>query len=238
MCTVSYLPVRDGFILTSNRDESIDRQSFLPEIHEYKDNKLFYPRDKQVDGSWICISQKRSLCLLNGGFEKHHRKEQYRKSRGIVLKDAAVAPGIDSFVSDNFDQIEPFTIIWVEHFQGFAYEIVWNESALHVQNLDANKNAFWSSSTLYDAEWRGKRKNWFQNEFEDRNNLNPDDIFKFHEFGGENNEFNGLIMSRNGGELRTISISQVVMKNNELTFRYKDLIEGKTIFTRLNEILL
>jgi uncharacterized protein with NRDE domain len=228
MCTVSYLPnSNQSFYLTSNRDELTDRQSDSPKIYSYKDKQIVFPKDKRVFGSWIAFSKTRAICLLNGGFESHNRKNEYRMSRGIVVLDALVQNEIIDF-EYNYDlsDIEPFTMVWVDLNPVQLFELVWDGANLHKKQLDVNKAHFWSSSTLYNSDWRAKRKQWFTKWIQN-NEIDADAIRNFHLNGGEKDEANGFIMSRNKGELKTISVTQV-LKKEELIMRHVDLIENKT----------
>ena len=87
MCTVSYVPAKAGFILTSNRDEHISRGiARYHDLYQMDDTILAYPVDAKAGGTWfICNGQGDTGVLLNGAFEKHLPDPPYRKSRGAVL---------------------------------------------------------------------------------------------------------------------------------------------------------
>jgi uncharacterized protein with NRDE domain len=113
MCSVSYLPNPEcGFILTSNRDESIHRQALQPQKYIYRDTEIVFPKDSQVLGSWIACSEHIAVCLLNGAEEAHVHQPPYRKSRGGVLLDLLVEKNIHDFHENyNLIDIEPFLLI-------------------------------------------------------------------------------------------------------------------------------
>jgi hypothetical protein len=74
MCTVTFVPVKNGFIFTSNRDEKINRPTISPKIYEDFNFKLMYPKDEKAGGTWI-VSKNDGTCivLLNGaGSEPTH----------------------------------------------------------------------------------------------------------------------------------------------------------------------
>ena len=75
MCTVTYLPLEnEGFILTSNRDESHIRKTIPPKKYVENGVELAYPKEQLAGGTWIGASTKnRLVCLLNGAFKKHVR---------------------------------------------------------------------------------------------------------------------------------------------------------------------
>ncbi len=118
MCTVTYLPLQDnGFILTSNRDETILRKSALPPAKYTIHNKcVVFPKDQQANGTWIATSPRSyTLCLLNGAFEKHTPNTSYKKSRGLALLDFFHYANANDFIDKyDFKGIEPFTMLIIK----------------------------------------------------------------------------------------------------------------------------
>jgi len=82
MCTVTYLPLKKGFILTSNRDERLLRKpSTVPQIQLINKVAVLFPRDMEANGTWMATAQNgRSVCLLNGAFEPHHHNPLTEKA--------------------------------------------------------------------------------------------------------------------------------------------------------------
>ncbi len=114
MCTVSFLPNKDGgFVFTSNRDEAVSRKTSPPEIYNYNGVKVLCPKDDLAGGTWIGVSSKsRLVCLLNGGFVKHERKNNYRHSRGKIVIDFLVVGDYKKVLNSyDLNDIEPFTLI-------------------------------------------------------------------------------------------------------------------------------
>ena len=136
MCTLTFFPTHNnGFILTSNRDESPRRETKPPDFYMEEGTRLLYPRDMQAGGTWIGVSAKqRVVCLLNGGFTAHEREAEYRMSRGIIVKDLLLAedplPTIDKY---DFHGIEPFTVVVVDWNESLRiFELVWDLSLIHI----------------------------------------------------------------------------------------------------------
>src|SRR4051812_22764348 len=73
MCTVTYLPLKEGFIITSNRDERLVRKpADAPQIISGLNTRILFPRDGEAGGTWIATSENnRTVCLLNGAFVPH-----------------------------------------------------------------------------------------------------------------------------------------------------------------------
>ena len=173
MCTVTYLPLRnEGFVLTSNRDESPMRITFHPEKYLENDIELIYPKDELAEGTWIgCSDKKRLVCLLNGGFEKHQRNVYYKMSRGVVVKNILSVKNPIEYIDEfDFINIEPFTIVLVEWRTSLnLYELIWDGKVKHLKKL-TQKPRIWSSSMLYDPKMKSDRQDWFN----DWLAINPD----------------------------------------------------------------
>ncbi len=229
MCTVSYLPENNtGFILTSNRDESVNRSAELPEFHSVNGNKLLFPKDAITPGSWIVASLDVSVCLLNGGFEAHTHRPPYRKSRGLVCLDLACLTTSEQFLMYDLTDIEPFTALRIEHNRRKLFQFVWDGKVLDFRELDSGKPHFWSSSTLYSESWRNKRKSWFSDFLSEHSIPSKELVFDFHRNGGDADKENGFIMSRKLGILKTISITQIHFSNLPV-MKHLDLLKGREV---------
>jgi hypothetical protein len=227
MCTVTFVPksVTD-FILTSNRDEAPARNTIAPQVYSIENIDLLFPKDEVAGGTWIGLSEReRMICLLNGGFTAHDRKDRYRMSRGIIVTDLLVAEDALSEIENyDFNDIEPFTIImvnWKDQLR--LHELVWDGIDSHLKEKSLAPH-IWSSSLLYSEEEKHKRNQWYtQFLFE---NLNPSDVelLNFHKTAGDGNKHSDVIMDR--GFVKTKSITQI-SKNKTITFRYEDLQTSK-----------
>ncbi|HAD11338.1 MAG TPA: hypothetical protein DCF33_02760, partial [Saprospirales bacterium] len=111
MCTVTYLPLSNGFILTHNRDEAPARSP--KSIVREGSPAILFPRDTHAGGTWIACSQSgRTACLLNGAFVLHRRQPPYRRSRGLLLLDFFDWKNADDFFAEyDLHNIEPFTFL-------------------------------------------------------------------------------------------------------------------------------
>ncbi|MBU3822057.1 NRDE family protein [Flavobacteriaceae bacterium XHP0103] len=234
MCTVTIIPKgKNGFVLTSNRDEDPSRQSLNPDFYLAEGVKLLYPKDEMSGGTWVGISEKnRCVCILNGGFEKHERKPSYRKSRGVVAKDFLIADAIEtSLETYNLNAIEPFTMLVVDWNDVLRlFELVWDGEKKHIKELSLEAE-IWSSSTLYSDPMKKKRKQWFET-FKKDNELTVDSLLRFHKSAGENNDDYGVIMDR--GFVKTTSITQVIKADDAIEMHYENLQNNQKASTVFN----
>ena len=229
MCTVTYLPLKnEGFILTSNRDESPMRKTIPPQKYMENGVEMTYPKDELAGGTWIGLSDKnRLVCLLNGGFEKHQRGSYYRMSRGVVVKNIlSVDNPVDYISSFDFYEIEPFTIVLVDWNRDLImYELVWDGKEKHFQKLPQEPK-IWSASSLYDAQMKSDRKEWFQEWLKDHSEFIQEDILEFHQNTDRGTVATALKMKRPFVE--TVSVTSVKKHEENLTLKYYDLA-AKTI---------
>ncbi len=225
MCGLTYIPDlkdKENFVLTFSRDESPLRQvSDFVLVQEGKKSCL-YPKDPKGGGSWIVVSnEKRVACLLNGAFVKHEHRPPYKISRGLMLLQLMQQyPSLLDFVATyDFEGIEPFTLVSWEN--GRLYELRWDEKQLYPQELDPQKYYIWSSATLYSPEIQKMRQSWFEEWIGNRRKNFPQGVFQFHHEGGIGDPEIDMLMSRAGGKVQTISITQVVLPRYEPQFLVK-----------------
>ena len=234
MCTVTIIPkAENNFVLTSNRDEAPNRISLAPDFYQVENTKLLFPKDELSGGTWIGVSEKnRLVCVLNGAFECHIRKAEYRKSRGVVAKDFMVSKNVITTIETySLLDIEPFTMViadWNSTLQ--FYELVWDGNHKHISELPLEPK-IWSSSTLYNPTMKKERLQWFES-FKAKNNLSAQSLLKFHKEAGNGNEYYGVVMNR--GFVKTTSITQVEKQNDAIDMRYEGLqnkiVSNKTFF--------
>ncbi len=233
MCTVTYIPINnEQFIFTSNRDESPMRKTIAPARYVEDGVKMIYPKDELAGGTWIGISEKdRLVCLLNGGFEKHKRNSYYRMSRGVVVKKLLqVADPVTTIRDFDFENIEPFTIVLVDWKDKLsAYELVWDGVSKHFNALE-NTPKIWSSSTLYDANMKKERVQWFDEWLLDHS-LEQEEILNFHQDTDKGTERTSLKMKRPFVE--TVSITSIKKVKEQIDLTYLDFINQKETFLEI-----
>jgi uncharacterized protein with NRDE domain len=230
MCTVTYLPAEKGsYFLTSNRDEKIIRPSaFFPDLYFHEQEKLLYPKDPQAGGTWIATNKKgRTVCLLNGAFQKHAAASSYRKSRGLVLLDSFLANDLDTFCRYyDFSNIEPFTLLNATGEK--LEEIRWDGQEMHYKNLDHQSAFIWSSVTLYNEETVMKRQRWFETWLQTKAETSVEEIRHFHRFAGEGSPDNDVVINRDNFMI-TQSITSVEKNQEGIKMIYEDLFQGTIV---------
>ena len=234
MCTVSFLPLENNdFILTSNRDETPLRKTIAPDFYTEDNAALLYPKDAFAGGTWIGTSnQKRVICLLNGAFEKHQRKEFYRKSRGIIVTELlAVEDAVSEIQQTNFIDIEPFTLVLIDFKNELKiFELVWDGQNKHFQQLEHTPK-IWSSATLYNEDMKLERQAWFADWLQENKVFSKNKILSFHKDSSKGTKETAVKMKRTFVE--TVSITSIIKNKSVLLMNYFDLLNDTFTETQM-----
>jgi len=228
MCTVTYLPLeKEGFILTSTRDEKSIRQAALhPKQYKAEDIKVIYPKDPDASGTWVASSLNYSLCLLNGGLIRHVSNPPYRMSRGHIILDFFKFGNPESFRKKyDFKGIEPFTLLIIGYKGRSLDEIRWDGKQIHHKEFNPELPGIWSSVTLYSDEIISLRQNWFHEWLLTNPGFNIINALDFHKKGGMGDPDNDIFMKRDN--VRTVSITSISKSRSLWEIYYEDMLSGK-----------
>ena len=228
MCTLTYIPTNEGFVLTSNRDEHESRgeTQFVTQEDE-KGNVLYFSKDPKAGGTWIAVSNNGTITvLLNGADTKHKYKPPYERSRGLVLLDSFEYKSFVEFVdSTSFEGVEPFTMLNFNAVRKNVLGVQWNGVTKHGKKFLTDKPLIWSSAQLYTPLVVKDREDWFKGWLQKGSTLSSD-VLNFHLFGGKGSAANNFNMKRENG-LKTVSVSQVIVNLEGISFLHKNLLTGK-----------
>lgn len=230
MCTVSYIPQNNDFILTSSRDESVNRPTSTPKKRRLNKESLIYPKDSKSGGTWIASSKSRILCLLNGKIHKTVNALT-KISRGQILLDNFKFLNTKDFLKQiPLKYVEPFILLQVDfakktHIQEFN----WNGEKLTVRSLDDTIPHLWTSTSLYSNEVKQKRHDLLLDWETKNQGNNPID---FHLYLKENNPELFEIKKKKNNILTT-SITSVEIKDKKVSFLYSDFISNKSTILKL-----
>ena len=229
MCTVTYLPKSNNeFILTHNRDEHFSRgNAQFPSHKTISNQNILAPIDSNAGGTWIATSQHYTLCLLNGGFEKHVSQPPYRHSRGKIILDFFEYNSITDFIQTyNISQLEPFTLIIIDHHSNDLHQCVFDGQILYHSKMQKEQAHIWSSCTLYQVEEKQQRKKHF-NSFLQESKLTQDEVIAFHTNSYKTLEHEDILINRNE-ILKTVSLTSIV-KSSAISMTYIDFIQSKQL---------
>lgn len=223
MCTVVFLPNNGQYCFASLRDESPFREpALVPEIYSKNGINYVAPLDAKAGGTWIGVNELGSvIILLNGGFDNHARQANYRKSRGLIVKEllATKAP-VSDWLQMDLNNIEPFTLVVFS--DNNLYQLVWDGLQKHRIRLDVNSHYIWSSATLYDTAAKATRTQFFEQWLSLNPVISSQSILSF--FQSVNDTTNGFLINRSA-TMRTLSYTFLKVNNGAATmFNYHDFM--------------
>jgi Uncharacterized conserved protein len=225
MCTVSFISKGNTYYITSNRDEHISRPiSYEPKEEIIGSLKLLFPKDPKAGGTWFTVNEFGAVgVLLNGAFVRHTPQGYYARSRGLILLEVLASKNPIAVLEQlELYQIEPFTLIL---FTSQLLEFRWDGAQKYFRPLDKAQNHIWSSTTLYQDAVMEHRSKLFSQFVERNDQINAKEVMAFH--SNNHNDFeNGFIIDRETG-LKTFSVTQVVLHEDEILMRHADLLNNR-----------
>ena len=229
MCTLTFIPKKKGFILTNSRDELFSRPTISPKKYTIFGHNLIFPKDEKKGGTWLVLGENKVICLLNGSKRKPVLKNFYEESRGnLVLNLFQYEKTQLFFEQESFEEVPPFTMVVFDYENDLKIEeISWNGFEKNLENINSKIPKIWSSSTLYNSEQRAERKKWFEVFSQEESNLMDEKILYFHQKKHTEKSDNNILMKRDHGK-ETTSISQIIIKENEKSFYFKNILDQKS----------
>lgn len=226
MCTVTYLPTPNGFIVTTNRDEGTQRAKAEPPAKRDSGSFVVYPLDPEGGGTWVASAADRVVCLMNGALGPHVRKPPYRHSRGKIVVDAVKTKDLNDFINNYpLHEIEPFTLIIAQK-EG-VIQLAWDGKQRHFQKHSSENPYIWSAPMLYSAEAQRKRERWFAQWLGQNPAFTMEKITDFHLNAGEGDEAIDLRMNRGEKGPQTVSITCLKWTPKSLEVEYRDLLSDE-----------
>ncbi len=226
MCTISFTPCSNSLVFTFSRDEKPERHTgnFIV-TEQLPHKKIFFAQDSKAGGSWFAADSLGNVAMLfNGGFITHAKKQDYAKSRGIILKEIAAAENMLLFFENvPLEEIEPFSVLLLQNNE--LYRLTWTGIEKNISSLEITGTYIFSSSTLYSEKIQRLRGQWFNEYLQQQPFVNSQTIFDFHATCNKQDKENGLVIERAGG-CSTLSISQAVISGKQTLLKHLDLRTG------------
>jgi len=149
MCTVSFLPRRQGFYLATNRDEKRERFAALaPAIVETETHRAVFPREP-TGGTWISVNDA-GVCLTLINWHRIERKPKSDiLSRGLVIRELAGKCSADEIATSvkklPLRKLRPFRLIVIVPRQISVTEWRWDLQRLTRRDHDWQRQHWFSS---------------------------------------------------------------------------------------------
>jgi hypothetical protein len=159
MCTLSFAPAQNGYLLTMNRDERLARPQALPPAKfTIAGRQAAYPHEPG-GGTWIGVNDFGvAAALLNLNIGTQH--EMKRVSRGVLIPDLLTMTDSDSaakqMVRFDLSGVLPFRLVGIFPRQRAVIEWAWDFQALS-KKLHLWELNHWFSSGASDIEAQRQR---------------------------------------------------------------------------------
>jgi len=155
MCTLSFVPTAQGYLVAMNRDELLTRAPALrPRIVQLDRGEAIYPREIS-GGTWIaCNSDGNLLALLNWNGRETTTPAVKMQTRGAVIPDLIARSGLTSFNCRlnemRLNGMLPFRLVGIFPAEQKVIELLWDGKRL--ENLEYEwERRHWFSSSISDA---------------------------------------------------------------------------------------
>jgi hypothetical protein len=149
MCTVTFWPDENGYIVGMNRDERLDREAGLsPSLRRIGGRNVAHPSEPS-GGTWISLNQDGVTLALINWYAVSKRAESPAVSRGEVISacrmaDSAAA-AFAALEALSLERINPFRLIGIFPGEQTVREWRWNQDALSTLQLDWSPRQWISS---------------------------------------------------------------------------------------------
>jgi len=183
MCTLSWRPTENGYILRFNRDEQRSRKTALPPAHRQRNNVTFLaPTDAERGGTWMLVNTHGlSICLLNHYPEIPAPPLDKTESRGKLMLDLTdctnITDAINRCSSMSLNAYPPFQLVAIDVTGGM--QLTWNGRAYMSSALN-KKGAMLSSSSFRPKAVVDTRHEIFKRIVGDINTVADEQLEAFH----------------------------------------------------------
>src|SRR5262249_33874050 len=149
MCTVSFLPRRQGFYLARNRDKKRDRLAGLaPTVVQIEGHRAVFPSEP-TGGTWISANDSGMCLALINWHRIQHKPKNDSVTRGSVVRELAgksTANEIATAVKKvPLRKLRPFRLIAIVARERRVIEWRWNLLRLTIRNHEWQRQHWFSS---------------------------------------------------------------------------------------------
>lgn len=217
MCTVTAFLDNQKFILTSNRDISLDRtHSIPPKQIEHNDHPIIYPIDPDGKGTWIGASKYFIASLLNN----EGRERSGLDSRGILIRNILSMEFKLKNLKNESKLFNPYILILFNTRTRELIKYSWDGIDFKIERVTSSYS-IWTSNTIYSKEAALRKRKIFLDCT--KRESSAEDILKFH------------LKSENilNSDIKTTSVTQICYQKNS-DMKYRDLINNQDYFLKLS----
>ena len=226
MCTVTIVPVGNGFRLGCNRDERRDRAPALPPaVHGLSHRTAIFPVDPAGPGTWVGVNDTRlAAALLNRSTDSTAPLGRTRRcSRGLIipylLECASLAEALHRSAAVDPSDFDRFRLAMVQ--RGTVATLTSDGAELAVEVTDLARPMMLTSSSLGDALVEKPRRRLFERLFagEERSWVQAQRLFHRHQWQSRR----GISVRMERADAKTVSQTFVSVRGSAIELQYRAL---------------
>jgi transport and Golgi organization protein 2 len=226
MCTVTIVPMGDGFRLGCNRDEQRDRAPALPPaVHRLSRRTAIFPVDPAGPGTWVGVNDAHlAAALLNRTPDSpvpHDRRR--RRSRGVIipylLECESLIEALQRGVAVDPDDFNRFRVAMVQ--RGTVATLTSDGTEVTVELNDLTRPMMLTSSSLGDELVETPRRRLFERLFDSEERSWVQAQIRFHEHQWRSRRDISIRMER--AEAKTVSRTFVSVIESAIELQYRTL---------------
>lgn len=219
MCTVTFVPKANGYLLAMNRDDAYSRAAAnVPSTFQYNGVTAIYPSESS-GGTWISVNNAElAFALLNWNrpflYPKH-------RSRGEIIPSIAHHVEFDQVAASlehmSFEGIYPFRLLCFSGCNHQVREWRWDGELSTITHAWDRRH--WFSSSLSDDEALAQRSVVCDAAIAEPDALSVKWIRRLHSFHGTDRGAFGICVHRDTGG--TLSYTEIEVSSVEATMLYR-----------------
>jgi len=224
MCTVTIVPLENGFRLCCNRDERRDRPTASPPmVQTLGQRQAMFPVDPISQGTWVGVNDAGlTMALLNRNADQMNLLDETPEvSRGRIIPALLACGSADEALEHcarlDAARFDRFRLLIV---QGATAIVVTSDTRAFLHDIvSVSRPVMWTSSSLGDDLVEGPRRELFDKVFDERRDAWPGAQRRFHRHQWRTHPEISVMMERS--DARTVSQTAIDVRSNAIRLTYR-----------------
>jgi hypothetical protein len=221
VCTLSFIPRKNGYVLGMNRDEKTDRIEALPPKSFWQGERFVIGPSEPKGGTWITINNKGTTFALINWYSAASTDAGKRISRGLVVRTVCGSNSGELVTSVlkqlTLRRINPFRLIGIFPAKKKIIEWRWNRKRL-VQKGHNWRAQQWASSGFDELTAQKFRRRLFEKALLQKSSGSMAWLRQLHRSHLPSRGPFSICMHREDAE--TVSYTEIIVSGGLATMRY------------------
>jgi Transport and Golgi organisation 2 len=226
MCTVTIVPLGNGFRLCCNRDERRNRPTAAPPmVQSLGQRQAIFPIDPTSQGTWVGVNDAGlTMALLNRTADQMNLLDETPEvSRGRIIPALLTCGSADEALEHcarlDAARFDRFRLLIM---QGTTAIVVTSDTRAFLHDVvSVSQPVMWTSSSLGDDVVEGPRRELFNRMFDDRQGEWLRAQRRFHRHQWRTRPQISVMMERS--DARTVSQTAIDVRLRAITLTYRDV---------------